>query len=86
MASKSCLPPLQRTALEFHFSTHSVPTPRQVPQCQLDGRARHLFSPKSPVANVQNKEAAFGVPADIRVPVALGSNCEKADVALVMGV
>lgn len=89
VATKSCLPPLQRTALEFHFSTHSVPAPRHVPQCQLGGRARHLCSPKSPVANVQNKEAVFGVsavPAGIRVPVTLSSHREKADVALVMGV
>lgn len=44
-------------------------------------------SPKSPVANVQNKEAVFGVPAvpaSIRVPVTFSSNCEKAYVALVM--
>lgn len=46
-------------------------------------------SPKSPVANVQNKEAVFGVsavPAGIWVPVTLSSHREKADVALVMGV
>ena len=81
---KSCPPPLQRTALEFHSPTHSILALRQVPQSQLGDRASHSFMLPSlqwQMYRIKRRPSA-AAPAGIKVPVTLTKGFVKANVTL----